>query len=41
MTISAKEVKDDFFRFIRLEAMRANCTQDEIISIINEEISST
>ena len=41
MTITEKEVKEDFARFIRHEAMRANCTQDEIISIINGETSST
>jgi hypothetical protein len=38
MTISAKEIKDDFFRFIRQEAMRANCTQDEVIRIINNKV---
>ena len=41
MTITEEEVKEDFARFIRHEAMRANCTQDEIISIINGETSST
>lgn len=34
MTISEKEIKDDFFRFIRHEAMRANCKQWEILKII-------
>lgn len=38
MTISEKEIKEDFFRFIRHEAMRANCTQDEIIRIINRKL---
>ena len=38
MTISTKEIKDDFLRFIRLEAMRANCTQDEVIRIINRKV---
>lgn len=41
MTITEEEIKEDFARFIRHEAMRANCTQDEIISIINGETSST
>ena len=35
MTVSEKEIKADFHRFIRHEAMRANCTQEEIVSIIN------
>ena len=35
MTITEKEIKEDFWRFIRHEAMRANCSQDEIIHIIN------
>ena len=35
MTISEKEIREDFRRFIRHEAMRANCSQDEIINIIN------
>ena len=37
MTITEKEIKEDFARFIRHEAMRANCTQDEIKRIINGE----
>lgn len=35
--MTAQEIKDDFLRFIRHEAMRANCTQDEIIHIINRK----
>lgn len=37
MTLSEKEIFEDFQRFIRHEAMRANCTQDEIKRIINGE----
>lgn len=37
MTIIEKEIKEDFARFIRHEAMRANCSQDEIRRIINGE----
>lgn len=33
MTITEDEVKKDFERFIRHEAMRANTTQDEILRI--------
>lgn len=35
MTISEKEINDDFWRFIRHEAMRANCSQQEILKLIN------
>ena len=38
MTISEKEIKEDFRRFIRHEAMRSNCTQDEIIRVINQKL---
>ena len=38
MTISEKDIKEDFHRFIRMEAMRANCTQDEVIRIINNKM---
>jgi predicted metal-dependent hydrolase len=37
MTISDKELRDDFARFIRHEAMRANITQEEVIAIIQED----
>lgn len=37
MTITEKEVREDFARFIRHEAMRASCSQDEIKRIINGE----
>lgn len=37
MSITEKEVYDDYKRFIRHEAMRANCLQDEIKRIINGE----
>ncbi len=30
-----KEIIEDFHRFIRHEAMRANITQDEILNIIS------
>ena len=35
MTISEEEIRQDFARFIRHEAMRANTTQDEILNIIS------
>ena len=35
MTITEDEVRKDFQRFIRQEAMRANTTQDVIIGILN------
>jgi hypothetical protein len=38
MTISVEEIQADFERFIRHEAMRANCTQNEIREIINLKI---
>ena len=34
LTISEEEINADFERFIRHEAMRANCIQEEIIKII-------
>lgn len=34
MTITKKEIAEDFKRFIRHEAMRANITQDEVMQII-------
>lgn len=37
MTISKEEVMQDYARFIRHEAMRANCTQEEIIEILGIE----
>ena len=37
MTITEKDIKEDFASFIRHEAMRANCSQDEIKRIINGE----
>jgi hypothetical protein len=36
MTLSEKEIAEDFRRFIRHEAMRANCSQDNIVHIINK-----
>lgn len=41
MTVSEKEVLEDYRRFIRHEAMHANCLQDDIKRIINEKTSST
>jgi hypothetical protein len=35
MTITEKEVQQDFQRFLRHEAMRANIHQDEVLKIIN------
>ena len=34
MTIGEDEINDDFERFIRHEAMRANITQEEVIETI-------
>ena len=34
MTISEKEINQDFWRFVRHEAMRANCKQWEILKAI-------
>ena len=34
LTISEEEIDADFERFIRHEAMRANCTQEEIKEIL-------
>ena len=39
MTISEKEIKEDFQRFLRHEAMRANTTQDEIRNIISNSFN--
>jgi predicted metal-dependent hydrolase len=35
MTISEDEIRKDFQRFIRQEAMRANCYQEDIMRILN------
>ena len=35
MTLSREEIKKDFARFIRHEAMRANISQEEVMSICN------
>lgn len=35
MTISEKEIKADFERFLRHESMRANITQNELKEILN------
>jgi hypothetical protein len=32
--MNRKEIIEDYHRFIRHEAMRANCMQEEIINII-------
>lgn len=34
MTITEKEIMEDFARFIRHEAMRANTTQEEILKVL-------
>ena len=36
MTITKEEIKADYSRFIRHEAMRANCSQAEVLNIIND-----
>jgi len=35
MTIQKEEIKANFERFLRHEAMRANCTQSELKEILN------
>ena len=35
MTITEEEIKKDYQRFIRQEAMRANCSQEDIMKILN------
>ena len=35
MAISEDEIKNDFQRFLRQEAMRANCYQEDIMKILN------
>jgi hypothetical protein len=35
MTITKEEVYKDYMRFVRHEAMRANCKQWEILKIIS------
>lgn len=36
MTISKEEIKNDFARFIRHEAMRVNCSQDDVCEILKD-----
>lgn len=36
MSITDKEVYDDYKRFIRHEAMRANITQEEVLKILEK-----
>ena len=36
MILSDKEVYEDYLRFIRHEAMRANVTQEEVLKILNK-----
>lgn len=40
MTITEKEIREDFARFIRHEAMRANCTQEEVRQIITGDLNN-
>ena len=40
MTISEKELREDFARFIRHEAMRANITQKEVIMLIQQDMNN-
>ncbi len=37
MTITEKEIRDDYARFLRHEAMRANTTQDVVESIVHKK----
>lgn len=37
MTISEKELMDDFWRFIRHEAMRANVHQDKVLELVKRD----
>ena len=39
MTINTKEINDDFARFMRHESMRANITQEELVTIIQETVN--
>ena len=34
MTITEQEIKEDYKRFVRHEAMRANCSQEEVVKIL-------
>ena len=34
MTISEKEIYEDYLRFLRHEAMRANVSQDKILELV-------
>lgn len=34
MNITSKEVEEDYQRFLKHEAMRANCSQEDIIRIL-------
>ena len=38
MTISEKEIYEDYLRFLRHEAMRANVPQDKVLELIKETI---
>ena len=38
MTITEQEIKNDFMRFLRHEAMRANTSQDKIFHIISNKL---
>ena len=35
-TLTDKEIIEDYVRFVRHEAMRANTTQDKVISLVIE-----
>lgn len=35
LTIAEDEIRNDFQRFLRQEAMRANCYQEDIMKILN------
>ena len=39
MTLSKEEIYKDYLRFIRHEAMRANCKESEIYNIIKSGTS--
>ena len=34
MTITEEEIREDYQRFLRHEAMRANCSQEKVVKIL-------
>ena len=39
MSIPENKIREDIVRFVRHEAMLANCLQDDIIKLIQEELN--